>query len=133
MTTPHSTVSTHTRRAHTVRHVLSLCLIAIVGFAASIVAHELFHLLIHWGDITALHIFPNADTIASITSTETSSTDAAMLEELMAYTVTASVMILTISWLYHLHDRHDRHSIHSVLKLDRARHTIQEIEKMLRG
>ena len=32
--------------------------IGLIGFVLSIVLHELFHVLMHWGHVTAIHIFP---------------------------------------------------------------------------
>ncbi len=89
-------------------------LIGILGAILSIVLHELFHIIVHWGDIVSIILFPNARTIVEINSLSTHqyNTD---LEELLAYSITIATLLVTTIIICRIHDKKDSRSFSKTL------------------
>jgi len=80
--------------------------IAVVGIVLSVALHELFHVFVHWGSITHVHLFPNTHAIVEI-GVNAPVGYTTELEEAFAYGVTMIVMIATIAVLYKISDVKD--------------------------
>jgi hypothetical protein len=74
----------------------------LAGITLSIVAHELFHIIMHIGHIESIHIFPNFFTIVEITTNQPGTTS--LYEELIAYSITAVILLITIIDVFAIHD-----------------------------
>lgn len=80
------------------RVIVGLC-----GIILSIVAHELFHIMMHVGEIESIHLMPDSRTIAEVIFTPTASYDL-VVEEAIAYGVTMFTMILTAKLIGDIND-----------------------------
>ncbi len=86
----------------------------IFGVLMSLVAHELFHLLVHAGHIQKIEFFPTWYNIVSIT-VENESFLTKTAEEMIAYTITVLILFLTIIDVYAIHDSRDRRTVSETL------------------
>ena len=84
-------------------------LVALSGIVLSIIAHELFHIFVHWGHITDITLFPNHAAIVEITSI-TEADYNVLFEEVIAYGITLIVLLLTAIMLARIHDARDTRS-----------------------
>lgn len=82
-------------------------LYAIGGFIMSIVAHEVFHILMHLDTITGVTFFPNNHAIVTI-NTSLPSDYNLDLEEGIAYAITALILFITVIDVFAIHDSRDR-------------------------
>jgi hypothetical protein len=82
-------------------------LYALTGLILSILAHELVHVLMHFGDINAVHFLPNLSTIVAINLDSIQNYDM-NTEELVAYAVSGLVQLITIIDVFAIHDSYDR-------------------------
>lgn len=73
-----------------------------LGILASIVAHELFHILMHVGEIKSIQLFPNLHTVIEITTTQPAT--GSLTEELFAYGITAVILFITVIDIFAIHD-----------------------------
>lgn len=87
------------------RVVLSL-LIGIIGIILSIVLHELFHLLMHIGEVQSISLFANHHAIAQIMINVPVGYDIE-IEELIAYTITVAVQAATIATIWKVNEKKD--------------------------
>ncbi len=85
-----------------VRVIYALC-----GFIISIVAHEVFHILMHLDTITGVTFFPNNHAIVTI-STSLPADYNLDLEEGIAYAITALILFITVIDVFAIHDSRDR-------------------------
>jgi len=69
-------------------------IVGICGVLLSIAAHELFHIIIHWGEISSIHIFPDTHAIVEVLFTPSANYDLSV-EEIFAYLVTMAALMLT--------------------------------------
>jgi hypothetical protein len=88
-------------------------LYALTGLILSIVAHE----LVHVGDITAVHILPNLSTIVALNLDSIQGYDLNS-EELVAYTVSGLIQLVTIIDVFAIHDSHSRKPIEKLIFKD---------------
>lgn len=88
--------------------------VAISGFIISIVLHELFHVVMHWGRIVSVGFFSSPDTIVQIVSFAPQGYDVAA-EEAAAYTITGIVILATIAVIWHMSDKKDTRTIGQIL------------------
>lgn len=103
-------------------------LIALLGLILSVVLHELFHIVVHWGDIVTIRLFPNAHTIVEVNSLSTHyyNTD---LEELLAYSITVATLLVTTIIICRIHDKKDTRSFsRSVLPKSSSMHDLTEAQ-----
>lgn len=87
--------------------------IIITGLILSVVLHELFHIFMHWGDITSISFF-RGDSIAEMIVLEHRGNDIEG-EELAAYLITLLVMILTVMTIYKINDSTDTRSAQQII------------------
>lgn len=92
-------------------------LYALTGLILSIVAHELVHVLVHFGDITTVHILPNLSTIVALNLDSVQGYDLNS-EELVAYAVSGLVQLITIIDVFAIHDSHSRKPIEKLIFKD---------------
>ena len=89
-------------------------LYALTGLILSIFAHELVHVLVHFGDINAVHILPNLSTIVALNLDSAKAYDLNS-EELVAYTVSGLIQLITIIDVFAIHDSHSRKPIEKLI------------------
>lgn len=87
--------------------------IIIIGLILSVILHELFHVFMHWGEITKISLF-QGDSVAEIIVLEHRDSDIEG-EELAAYLITLLVMILTVMTVYKIHDAGDTRSAEQII------------------
>jgi hypothetical protein len=75
--------------------VWKLITIAVVGGFLSIALHETFHVLMHLGHIQRLQLFPGNGNVFQVVATTPAGYNV-MHEELIAYSITAIVLIATM-------------------------------------
>lgn len=92
--------------------------IAIAGILLSIVMHELFHVILHWGEITSVHILANSQAIVEIAFIPTHDYNL-LVEELCAYGIMALTLLLTCALIHDINDQRDTRSVaHIILSRD---------------
>ena len=74
-----------------------------IGLFLSIALHELLHIILHWGNITMIGLFPSSGTIMQEIVVVPQGYNVG-LEEAAAYTITMVTMITTIIVVWHIHD-----------------------------
>lgn len=84
-------------------------MVSLIGALLSVILHELFHIVMHWGHITHVVFFPALGTLVQI--------DAALPpgydlngEEMVAYFITFLVILLTFAIVLRIHDSEDKRS-----------------------
>jgi hypothetical protein len=100
-----------TRRVRQVRRAFFdiRTLVAIAGLLLSVVLHELFHGILHWGSISSIRLFPNSSAIVEITST-TKIGYSTQFEEAIAYTITFITLLVTAVIIAKMSDKKDTRS-----------------------
>lgn len=78
-------------------------LVALCGILLSVAAHELFHVIVHWGEINTIHILPDSQAIVEVIFTPSTDYDLP-IEEALAYTITMVTLILTAMLIGDIHD-----------------------------
>ena len=94
-----------------IRVVYALC-----GILLSIIAHELVHIIIHFGSMQSIHLFPDWYTIAAIESSVNGAYDT-LLEEGIAYTMSTLVLGITVIDVFAIHDSRCDKSAHETISL----------------
>ncbi len=84
--------------------------VALGGVILSIVLHELFHIIIHWSEITNISLFPDANAIAEVIFAPIGEYDL-VVEEAIAYTITMITLIMTAMLVAEIHDARDRKTV----------------------
>lgn len=87
--------------------------IIITGLILSVVLHELFHIWMHWGDITSISFFQGGS-IAEMIVLEHRDNDIEG-EELAAYLITLLVILLTIITVYKINDSTDTRTTQQII------------------
>lgn len=85
-------------------------IVGICGILLSIAAHELFHIIVHWGEIDSVHIFPDTQAIVEVIFTP-STEYSLVVEEAFAYLITMVTLILTAMLIGDIHDARDERSV----------------------
>lgn len=88
---------------------------AVIGIVISIIAHELFHIAAHIGDIQKIEIFPTFYTIVEVTVDNSPSALTHDAEELIAYTITVLILFLTVVDVFAITDSRDRRTSQETL------------------
>lgn len=106
------------------------------GVLASIVTHELFHIILHWGEIKSIHVFPNSEVIVEIILTSSLPYNSA-IEEALAYGISMITFIMSAMLIEDISqvkmERGEGFTIHQVLTSDevtdeeKARHQLAHI------
>lgn len=76
---------------------------AAVGIVLSIVAHELFHVFVHAGNITKVEFFSDFYSIVTITSIVPKGYDF-VAEEFIAYSISTVILFVTFIDVMAIHD-----------------------------
>lgn len=92
----------------------SRVIVALIGATLSIVMHELFHVITHWGEIENISIFPDHNAIVTIFFAPKSDFDL-LIEELVAYMITMVTLMLTIMLVSDIHESRDRRSVQQII------------------
>lgn len=69
--------------------------IALTGVFLSVILHELYHVVIHWGDVVAFRILPAPFVLAEVEFISRPG-HSLFAEELVAYTISSLVIITTV-------------------------------------
>ena len=89
-------------------------LVAMVGLTLSVVLHELFHVLMHWGEVTHINFFPNLWTVVEIETAISPGYDLDG-EEIVAYGITLFVLLMTTVIVFRIKDSEDKRSVGQIL------------------
>jgi hypothetical protein len=109
-----STKRTRLRVLESIGSVRAEIVVGGVGFLLSIILHELFHLVMHWHQITGVLFFPNFYTIAQLVVNIPASYDLAS-EEFIAYSISAFVLICTAIIIGQMQDASDKRTVRQML------------------
>ncbi len=90
--------------------------IAIIGLIMSVVLHELFHILVHWGHITSIGFFTDTHTIVEVIVDVPNGYNVNS-EELVAYMITGIVILITTIIVWHLTDVNDKRTLSQTLDM----------------
>ena len=89
-------------------------LIGTLGLVLSLVLHELFHVLVHWGNVTHVNFFPKFGTVVEINVSIPPGYDLEG-EEIAAYGITLLVILITTVILFKVGDSEDKRSSAQIL------------------
>lgn len=89
-------------------------LYALGGIIISVALHELFHILMHLGEIKQISLFPDSHAIITITTTLSSRYDL-NIEEALAYSITILVLLVTVIDVCAIHDSRDKKNFSQTL------------------
>ncbi len=92
----------------------TILLVAIIGSLLSITLHELLHIVLHWGQITGVEVFPNFYTVAEVVIDVPDGYDLAA-EEFLAYMVSAVVLLATAGAITRIYDSGDTRTVQQIL------------------
>lgn len=83
--------------------------VGMFGVLLSVIAHEFFHVAMHWYDIERIGVFPDRNTVMQVVFTPSHSYDL-VAEEAVAYAITMVVLLLTAKLIAEIHDTRDTQS-----------------------
>ncbi|MCA9335028.1 hypothetical protein KC953_02695 [Candidatus Saccharibacteria bacterium] len=86
--------------------VVKVILVCMIGALLSLIAHEAFHIILHWGNISHVSIFPNPGTIVQIETNLPPGYDIDG-EEMVAYIISFIVIIFTALYVFKIMDDED--------------------------
>lgn len=92
----------------------SRVIVGLVGALLSVVMHELFHVIVHLGEVTGVSILPGTGAIVAVTLAYTAEYHQG-LEEALAYVVTLVVLLLTTMLVCDIHDSRSTKSIRQTI------------------
>lgn len=95
-------------------HVISIFLICLIGAVLSLMAHEMLHIILHWGQITHVDFFPNPWTIIEVATDLPKGYDIDG-EEGIAYMITFIGIIITALVAFKVLDDNDERSPGEIL------------------
>lgn len=84
------------------------------GLIISIVAHEAFHVMAHFGQIKDIELFPNFYTIVEMHLTAPGSLPI-NVEEAIAYTITVLILFITVIDVFEISDSRDKRTLDEIL------------------
>lgn len=82
-------------------------IVALCGVILSVVFHELFHVVMHWGAIQKVELLTGRGALVSITSSVSHDYNV-QYEELIAYGITLVTLLITAAIIGAMHDKEDR-------------------------
>jgi len=88
--------------------------IGFLGLILSIVLHELFHIIMHWGHVTSISFFSNHYAIVQLT-VDKSSPFNAVEEEAIAYIITSVVALFTMIAIWRVSDKKDTRTFTEII------------------
>lgn len=89
-------------------------LVGVMGVILSLVLHELFHIVMHWGYITHVNFFPTPWTAVQIDASIPPGYDLNG-EEIVAYGITLLVLLITTIIIFRIKDSEDERSTGQIL------------------
>ena len=92
----------------------AMLLVAVIGSLLSITLHELLHIILHWGQITGISVFPNFYTVAEVVIDVPDGYDLAA-EEFLAYMISALVLLFTAGFITRIYDNGDTRTVQQIL------------------
>ena len=98
----------------------SRVLVGFSGILLSVVLHELFHVVMHWGHIVNVSFFTGNGAILAIESITPIGYDV-QLEEAIAYSITLLTILMTLVVMWKLHDKKDTRSARETLGVGHSR------------
>jgi hypothetical protein len=102
--------------------------VGLFGIFLSIVLHELFHIIVHWGDIQSIRIFPHPTAIVEIIVSTPENYDV-NYEEFIVYSITIIVLLFTACLITALSDKRNTKTLSEVLLPQWSElHTISQAE-----
>lgn len=84
------------------------------GLLVSIIAHEAFHVMAHFGQIKEIQLFPNFYTIVEMHLSAPGSLPI-YVEEGIAYTITVLILFITVIDVFEISDSRDKRTLNETL------------------
>jgi hypothetical protein len=78
--------------------------IGCIGVALSLVLHEFFHILLHWGNIQSFVLFPDGKAIVEMVAYVPVGYNV-QLEEFIAYGITVATLLITLGLIWKVSDK----------------------------
>lgn len=103
-------------------------IVGICGIVLSVVMHELFHIIMHLGEIRSIHIFPDTQAIVEILLVPSPYHDL-VVEEAIAYIITMTTLILTAILVGDIHDARSTKSVRQTLFTEDFTHILTETDE----
>lgn len=104
--------------------------VGICGVLLSIGAHELFHIMVHFGEIDSVHLFPDTQAIVEILFTPSADYNLP-IEETIAYIITMITLILTAMLIGDIHDLREQKTVGQTILDNNFQATTREDEQQL--
>ena len=104
--------------------------VGICGVLLSIGAHELFHIMVHFGEIDSIHLFPDTQAIVEILFTPSADYNLP-IEETIAYIITMITLILTAMLIGDIHDLREQKTVGQTILDNNFQVTTREDEQQL--
>lgn len=89
-------------------------MVGVLGLILSVILHELFHILVHWGDIQHVHFLSSGGAIVEVNVWAPPGYDLEG-EEIAAYGITLLVILITTMIIFKIGDSEDRRSSSQIL------------------
>lgn len=97
------------------RYYLTLkILVGLIGLFLSVALHEMLHIVLHWNDIPKIGLFQNQESIVQILVWIPNEYDLSG-EEIAAYAITVTVLIITIIFISGISDTEDTRTAGEIL------------------
>ena len=84
------------------------------GVVLSVVMHELFHIIVHWGEVTDVNLFPDSHAIVEVLFVPSAEYDL-VVEEALAYMITMATIVLTAMLIHDIDDLRDNRSVEQII------------------
>lgn len=98
---------------------LPMVIVGICGVLLSVVMHEAFHILIHWGEIQTINLLPDHNAIVEIFFMPGKGDFDLAFEEATAYLITMITLVLTVMLVTEMRDARDIRSVQQII-LDKS-------------
>ncbi len=89
-------------------------MVGLLGLILSVVLHELFHILVHWGDVKHVHFLSSGGAIVEVNVWAPPGYDLEG-EEIAAYGITLLVILITTMIIFKIGDSEDKRSSAQIL------------------
>lgn len=89
-------------------------IVGVCGVVLSVVMHELFHIIVHWGEVTDVNLFPDSHAIVEVLFVPSAEYDL-VVEEALAYMITMATIVLTAMLIHDIDDLHDNRSVEQII------------------
>lgn len=89
-------------------------IVGVCGVVLSVVMHELFHIIVHWGEVTDVNLFPDSHAIVEVLFVPSAEYDL-VVEEALAYMITMATIVLTAMLIHDIDDLRDNRSVEQII------------------